>query len=68
MQEPETIILGVKRKCMGVGSKRKLVETKDTFQYVPLLPGLQSLLKNDDVRHEVSLEDLQVNSSTFTLS
>ena len=53
---------------MGVGSKRKLVETKDTFQYVPLLSGLQSLLKNDDVCHEVSLEDLQVNSSTFTLS
>ena len=40
---------------MGLGCKRRLTEIKDTFQYVPLLAGLQTLLKNDDIRHEVGL-------------
>ena len=40
---------------MGLGCKRRLIEIKDTFQYVPLLAGLQTLLKNDGIRHELGL-------------
>lgn len=49
-----TVVLGTHIEYVGLGRKGRLVETKDTFQYVPLLNGLQSLLLNDVVRHEVS--------------
>ena len=54
MQEPATIVLGSHLRYVGLGCKRRLVETNDTFQYVPLLQGLKILLQNDAIRHEVS--------------
>lgn len=54
MQEPVTIVLGNHLRYVGLGCKRRLVETNDTFEYVPLLQGLKTLLQNDAIRHEVS--------------
>ena len=53
-QEPVSIILGSHIGYIGLGSKRRLVEKNDTFEYVPLLQGLKSLLQNKAIRHEVS--------------
>ena len=33
--------------------EKKLVEIKDTFQYIPLLDVLQAMLKNDSICKEV---------------
>ena len=49
-----TIVLGNHLRYVGLGCKRRLVETNDTFEYVPLLQGLKTLLQNDAIRHEVS--------------
>ena len=57
MQEPATIVLGSHLRSVGLGCKRRLVETNDTFEYVPLLQGLKTLLQNDAMRHEVSVSD-----------
>ena len=35
------------------GSKRRLVEKWDTYQYVPLHESLRQLLLNDTIRHEI---------------
>jgi hypothetical protein len=37
------------------GNKRRLAEKKDTFQYVPLLEGLKSLLMKAEILDEVSV-------------
>lgn len=52
-QEPVTIKLGTHLECVRTGSKRRLAEVNDTFQYVPLLQGLQALLGHSDIRDEV---------------
>lgn len=38
---------------VNTGSKRRLCEVHDTFQYVPLLQALESLLTHADIRDEV---------------
>ena len=55
VQEPVTIVLGSHLRYVGLGSKRRLIDTNDTFEYIPLLQGLKCLLQNDAIRHEVSL-------------
>lgn len=35
------------------GQKRRLVERKETFQYIPLIANLQALLQNKEVFSEV---------------
>ena len=40
---------------MQSGSKRRLAEVQDNFQYVPFQQGLQALLCNTDIRDEVRL-------------
>ena len=42
MQEPVTIDLGTSYVYQKHGAKRRLIEKKDTFQYVPLLENLQA--------------------------
>ena len=37
------------------GPRKKLVENKDTFQYVPLLENLASILQNKGILIEVSI-------------
>lgn len=36
------------------GNTKKLVEKKETFQYVPLMDTLASLMRNKDIYNEVS--------------
>ena len=38
----------------SVGATSRLMEVRDTFQYVPLLDGLTSLLNNKEILGEVS--------------
>lgn len=55
LQQPITIELGTSGyKYQGSGVKRRLVEQKDEFQYVPLIENLQSVLQNRNIYHEVS--------------
>lgn len=46
MHEPVTIDLGTSYVYQKHGAKRRLIEKKDTFQYVPLLENLQAFLQN----------------------
>ena len=46
LQEPETIELG---SCMTSTPRGLMHEQKDTFQYVPLVDGLKSLLKKKEI-------------------
>ena len=53
LQEPVTVELGTRYKYQFSGSKRRLVQKSDTFQYVPLIDNLQWILQNKDVYDEV---------------
>lgn len=53
VQEPITVTLGSERVYTQTGAKRRLSEVNDTFQYVPLLESLQSLLRNSEILDEV---------------
>ena len=53
LQEPISIELGSHLESIRSGSKRRLAEVKDVFQYVPFLQGLASLLSHPDIRDEV---------------
>ena len=53
LQEPLTVELGTSYKYQRSGSKRRLVEYKDTFQYIPLMDNLVQLLKNPEIFDEV---------------
>lgn len=55
MQEPVTIQLGTSYKYKKRGAKRQLVDTPDTFQYVPLIENLEWMLQNRDLYDEVIL-------------
>ena len=44
----------VSHYCTTVGSSRRLTSIKETFEYVPLLPNLKSLLSNNEILNEVS--------------
>ena len=48
-----TVELGSTMEVVHVGAKRRLRECKDTFQYVPLLQGLQALLQSQEILDEV---------------
>lgn len=50
-----TVELGTHYQYKRSGTRRSLVERKDTFQYVPLLQNLEWLLQNGDVCKEVSM-------------
>lgn len=54
-QEPVTIKLGKRMEYVNTGSKRRLCEVEDTFQYVPLLEGLKSLLAHAEIRDEACM-------------
>ena len=45
--------LGTSYRYQRSGMDRSLLEKKETFQYVPLIPNLQWLLGNEDVYNEV---------------
>ena len=49
-----TIKLGMRLEYTHTGSKRRLSEINDTFQYVPILESLRSLLSHVDIYDEVS--------------
>ena len=53
MQEPVTITLGTEYHYRASGTKRRLVEKCETFQYVPFLKNLEWMLQNPDICHEV---------------
>ncbi len=50
MQEPHAIELG---SALVSGSNGTMRTQRDTFQYVPLLDGLKSLLANQEICDEV---------------
>ena len=52
-QEPVACELGTSFKYQQTGIKRRLVEVKETFQYIPLMQNLEKLLNNQDVYQEV---------------
>ncbi len=49
-----TVELGSELVPIQTGSKRRLCDKKRTFQYVPLLDGLCSMLSNQEILDEVS--------------
>lgn len=53
VQEPVTITLGTEYHYRASGTKRRLVEKCETFQYVPFLENLEWMLQNPDICHEV---------------
>ena len=53
IQEPKTIELGTTYTWEKLGGKSKLVETKNTFQYVPILDSIASIVGNKDLYDEV---------------
>lgn len=57
-QEPRKIVLGSKRKRVGYGPKRRLVEQDECMVYVPLLESLESLLQSDSVLAEVCIHNV----------
>ena len=49
-----TVELGSVYCYQRSGTKSRLIEKKETFQYVPLIENLQSVLQNKDIYSEVS--------------
>ncbi|XP_065893459.1 uncharacterized protein [Dysidea avara] len=52
--EPVACELGTSFRYQQMGTKRRLVEVTETFQYVPLLPNLEKLLNNKDIFQEIA--------------
>ena len=52
-QEPVTMLLGASFKYQRSGGTQRLVEVKETFEYVPLLENLEQFLSNPEVLQEV---------------
>ena len=52
MQEPVTVELETELVPSQCGTKNQLIEKKYTFQYVPLLDGLQALLSKQEILDE----------------
>ena len=52
-QPTEISIGGPYHEAMHSGSKRRLVLKQDTYQYVPLLPSLKSLLSDLSILEQV---------------
>jgi hypothetical protein len=59
LQEPVTIKLGTELIPVQNRNKRRFEDRNYTFQYVPLLEGLKSLLMKPEIADEVSLQQLQ---------
>ena len=55
LQDPITIKLGTEFIPVQNRNKRRLQEKTYTFQYVPLLDGLKSLLTKQEILDEVSM-------------
>ena len=55
----EIFIGNIYHEAVGFGSKRKLVEKRDSYQYVPLLPSLKS---HQSIREQVEQCPLRVRS------
>lgn len=53
MQQPLSVYLGTSMVTTSVGVTSRLTEKRDTFQYVPFLDGLVSLLSNPEIFSEV---------------
>ena len=66
-QEPVSYELGTSFKYQQTGAKRRLVEVKETCQYVPLLQNLERLLNNEDIYQEVKLFCLRLKYIEPTL-
>lgn len=49
-----TVELGSVYCYQRSGTKSRLIEKKETFQYIPLIENLQSVLQNKDIYSEVS--------------
>lgn len=52
-QEPVTCELGTSFRYQQTGVKRRLVEVRETCQYIPLMQNLEKLLNNQDFYQEV---------------
>ena len=52
-QDPITVELGTELVPVQKCNKRRITEKKNTFQYVPLLDGLQQLLSKEEILDEV---------------
>lgn len=52
-QEPVACELGTSFRYQQTGVKRRLVEVRETCQYIPLMQNLEKLLNNQDVYQEV---------------
>ena len=46
VQEPVTIVLGSHLRYVSLGSKRRLIDTNDTFEYIALLQGLKRMTQS----------------------
>ena len=53
VQEPVQVELGSQHVMEGTGDRRRTVQEKDTFTYVPILTTIESMLQNDAVLEEV---------------
>lgn len=63
--EPTTVVLGTSLRYQLIESSRQLVDTQDTFQYVPLLENLQAFLSNFEVLKEVGMQKVFVCKLVF---
>ena len=65
-KEPTEQTFGTHYQWKTVHGTRKLVKTKDTFQYIPLLDVLQAMLKNDLIFKEVHILITYVYEKQFS--
>ena len=63
-----SVELGRTQQNMRTGAKKRLVEHADTFQYVPLVPGLKALLRNRSIPDEVRVFIIMVNHVTLFIA
>lgn len=54
-------MLGTSLRYQSIESSRQLVDTQDTFQYVPLLENLQAFLNNFEVFKEVGVKGYYIS-------
>ncbi len=60
-----TVELGLSYSYQRKGTKTRLVEKRDTFQYVPLIENLHSLLENKEIFDEIQLRTSSSYNDTF---
>lgn len=65
-QEPVASELGTLFRYQQTGIKQRLVEVKETFQYIPLMENLEKVLNNQDIYQKVQEKVFQyVDVSTY---